>query len=604
LAFAALAASLSAYAQDATITGGVTFDGAPAAVRVTYGGSDEVACAVDAGRFRCVVPASAKDLRFYADGHVAEFRWDVALSSTAANDLGTVAFRSGAALYGFVTLRRGIAAEMKDVRVTASRQAGSDVFTATPNARGFFKIAALPPGDYLVSATGKRIRSELRPARVVASRNAELRDPLVLDRPKRIAVRLVPPLDADGHNWRVHLQSVHGRRLEDLGGGVADRDGVWSREAIAGDYDVDITRADGALWNTRRVTLSDEDITLDLSLAAARLHGRVKLGDDPLAAHVELVSSACTQQTFISGDDGRYGGDLPAGGGDATWDITVTSAAPPIERKLKHRSLEKTAAGELRFDVTLPRTALTGRVVDDKGVPQPHAIVELQPGDVTAEDIRYVVSGDDGAFELIGSEAGKYRISAKAFMKASEIVAVTVDDNTPPVEIVLRPQTRIAGRVMSGPMPLAGVEVSALPRDRAAIYVPSATTDDHGAFTIGLPLGTHVYDAVVVAPGFPFTMARAAVRDDGKIVEIGIDRQGGELIAEVPKGSIGRLTHLGAEVTMGFFEATSGVAIESREASVRTRIAAVDQGEYTLCANDRCTSGSVAPNGTLTLTIR
>jgi len=607
----------------ATITGTLRFDGpraTPSTLNLRFGsiGSDrssvnaasgDSACTIAGERFRCDLAAGTHDLRFSAPEHISEFRWSIKVGGSAPHDIGVLTLRRGASLHGFVTVRRGLSVDLKEVRVTAIAPTGTGiantVYSAAPNARGFFQIAGLPPGDYVVTATAKRVRSALRSVRVIAFKNAELRDPLVLDNPKKITVRVTPPLDRDGRNWRVGLDRIQGRTAEDIGGGIIDRGGKWEREAVAGEYDLRITRFDGSVWQRRRVLLDDQDVTLDLSLAAKAIRGTLTLGKTPLAATLDMSTSQGVHQTLVTDADGHFAGELPSFVTSTPWDITVKSEAPPIERTLRGRTPEpsRDAEGELNLNLDLPRTLLSGRVIDSTGTPQANAIVSIHADDFRSEGPRHVFTENDGTFECIGSEPGKYRVQADVFQKSSEIMTVEIGDDTPPLEIVVKPETRVIGRVINGLMPITGAEVYAFPKDVPFVALPSGRTDENGAFSIGLPAGTQAYDAVVSPLGFAFTMGRVVVRDD-KRVQIGVDQYGGELIIDVPSRNGARLAHLGADISLTFFEQSPGVTIEQNDNHVTTRIASVEQGEYTVCFAGTCKSGVVAPHGSLTLSVK
>ena len=168
---------------------------------------------------------------------------------------------------------------------------------------------------------------------------------------------------------------------------------------------------------------------------------------------------------------------------------------------------------------------------------------------------------------------------------------------------MVKPETRVIGRVLNGLMPITGAEVYAFPKDVAFVALPSGRTDENGAFSIGLPADTKAYDAVVSPLGFAFTMGRVVVRDD-KRVQIAVDQYGGELIVDVPTRNGARLVHLGADISLSFFEQGPGVTIEQKDDHVITDIASVEQGEYTVCFAGACKSGVVPPHGSLTLSVR
>src|SRR5262249_56090854 len=78
---------------------------------------------------------------------------------------------------------------------------------------------------------------------------ARLRQPLLLARPRRMAVSVLPPTDPLGGAWFVRLLSTEGERPALASEGSASLGGLWSAENLpAGEYQLRIRPARGPIW--------------------------------------------------------------------------------------------------------------------------------------------------------------------------------------------------------------------------------------------------------------------------------------------------------------------------------------------------------------------
>lgn len=391
--------------------------------------SGEATCSIEGEKWNCLLPAGVYDLRFGSPGYASMFRWNVRAEAGVPTRIGSLSLVRGPSLFGYVVAHDGIECDMKDVRVTAvPRVKGGQVrsaYTATPNARGFFQLTGIPPGDYLVAARGKGIRAESRPARVLKDLNAELRSPLILDRPKTISVTLTPPVAPDGSGWRVSLllHDSDARRLDELvTKEAASAGGAWKHEAVAGTYLLEIAEKDESVWWSEDVQVSADDVSRDIALPSLMVSGSVKLGDRPLAARILFgARMGPRQKTLLADDDGKFSGMIPGKPDDSdVWDIGVEADVPRVQRTLERVKGTRGQDGETRFEIELPATGISGRILNDDGTPEPHALVSLQPND--ASEFQQVFGNAHGGYELFGLPNGKYRIQAESHPKTSGVV--------------------------------------------------------------------------------------------------------------------------------------------------------------------------------------
>src|SRR5262249_24332019 len=152
---------------------------------------------------------------------------------------------------------------------------------------GFFQLRGLSPGDYLVHAEHKRGLMGSQTVKILAAAAAELREPLILDEPKRLNVTVVPQLDPVGRLWRVRLASNNPRlrRSEVLSESQISAAGEWAHtRVLPGEYTITLLTGSGDVWKSQDLSVSHEDVTIAIVGLGAKISGEVTLGDRPLAA--------------------------------------------------------------------------------------------------------------------------------------------------------------------------------------------------------------------------------------------------------------------------------------------------------------------------------
>jgi hypothetical protein len=568
--------------------------------------SGETRCAVDGTAWRCPVPAGRYDLRLVARGYAAEFRWDQLIPAGKDSSLGTMVMRPGASLSGFVNLGRDVQAEMTSVVVTAKPRAGATLpqrsYSSPVTRRGFFQIAGLPAGEYSVSAGSGKLRSSDRTVTILEERSAELRAPLIVDLPRKLTVRVTGPREAPPL-WHIRLYSVMpGPRLENAAAGLTDAEGKWTAQLPPGEYLLQVGRSETSKWRSADITVGEADVDFDVQMPGRLVSGTVTLGSVPLA-DAQLIfggEQGSEQETLVTDGEGKFTGVLPEPRDESDWTITIASDQPRVKRTV-HQQPKENDGGSLEFVIDLPRTAVTGRVVNEDGSGEGNAIVTLRSPDGSV--FEQVGTDDDGAFVLFGFEPGTYRVRADAARRSTAIVNVdATQDVTAPVQLVLRDEVAVRGRVQSRTTSGVEANLTALQRGVRSDFVPIASSDARGMFELWLPPGTRVFDLLVQAPGFAASAGRIAVVDD-KFLTITVDQNGGSLSLEFPAGADPVLKHDGAEFRARWFATTTGGRIDALKSLERATIANVEAGEYTLCAGNQCKSGVVTPQGSLALAL-
>jgi hypothetical protein len=371
------------------------------AAREGPGPSGDSICTVNGSEWTCIVAAGAQDLRFGVPGYAAVHRWAVRIPAGGNVAIGALTFVRGASLSGYVSVQHGIRADLTEVRVTATPRGAAGtatVYTAVPNPKGFFQIAAIAPGDYVIDARGKTTRAEGTVIRVLKDLNAELRSPLLLDKPKQISISITPALAPDGSRWQIELlrNDADANRLDPIATEHADPDGSWRHDAVAGDYVVNVGESDESQWFTEAVHVSTANVALHVDIHPIRISGSITLGDRPIAARVIFGGHRSKQRKAVVADEqGHFAGVIPPGMSNSDgWEVNVENDAPAVRRTLEHLKPWTDDEGNLRLDIHLPSASIVGRVINLDGSPEPNAIVMLEAPE--GHEVQQTFTVDDG----------------------------------------------------------------------------------------------------------------------------------------------------------------------------------------------------------------
>lgn len=567
-----------------------------------------VDCPVRENEILCTVPAGTWDIQFAPAGFVPQYRWNIALPANRVTKLEPLPLLKGASVIGTVTRIDRSLALPADTRIRlvpstmVPHEARAYVREVKPNAKGFFQFVGVPPGQYFLSATAKSLTSDNRQIVVIANRTAELRSPLIIDTPRSVRVAITPKVDPDGKPWLAELmvQRAGSQTLDTYTMSKANLDGLWEQKGLPdGEYLLTISRHDGAQWASRWITVLGGDLDVPFDIPALRVEGTVSYGDQPIAARLTFGGEfGSPRQLLISDDDGKFSGMLPRPEKEP-WDVFVESEAPPMRLTL-HDVRGETSDDDpvVRFDVRLPRTAVTGVVVRADGSPAEYALLSIE-GNGTVEQTG---AGKDGAFQISGLSPGSYAVRAEAFLMTSDLVPFEVrEDDTPPLRIVVRDVQQVRGRIVStAGVPVIGATIGALPVDVPRTGLGFKRTNESGAFVLQMPPGVSMMDIFVAPPGFATIIGRIPVRTD-KGMEIAVDQHGGALIAELGGPGDGLLTHEGATWSL---QVLTRMASGFEEVAGKGRVVTLPSmhpGQYSLCFGQSCKSGYVPPHGTLRL---
>lgn len=491
--------------------------------------------------------------------------------------------------------------------------------SVTPNERGFFHFDGVAPGRYILRARLRGAAEAQVGVTVLRDREAELVEPLVLDRPSSLGITLRPALAPDGKPWRVELASVsQSGAMEEIAASAASPEGRWTRPALArGDYQVTVMSGDGARWATEKVSVVGGAEEIDVPLPLVEVRGMLKLGTRPLRATLSFGADRGSSAIPLRTDEeGAFAGVVVAPP-EKGWEISITADEPVVRRTLE-RMKPRTSDGVARLDITLPGGVIEGYVRDAFGnSPFETALVTLHPASgETSAQLRVPAKQP---FSFAGLAAGRYVLRAEAGgeLESGWMELDLREGQTLKVDLLLLKKSVIRGRVTSDHGPLPEAQIDAFPVEHR---YPSwaRRSDAEGRFQVKLPAWSRSASLAVRAPGHAFRLMRIAVDPENPVVVM-MTQLGGRLVAEVPAAAELRnvwLVHAGAAALVAFVPAMAGGTLTEGDPA-RFTAPFIEPGEYALCLADdtqlpqilagarppSCTSGTVAPGGELKLVL-
>ncbi len=432
-----------------------------------------VTCPVRERRFACVIPAGTFDLRLRAKGHVSIYRWREELAPGATLRLGSIGFRRGASLVGRVVStdrdapKPGACTVRLEPPGVSTKAKGNDEYPSSGvDKNGFFHLQVVPPGKWVVVAEQEGFAAARRAVTILERMEANLNEPLVLARPARLELNLLPPQDPAGKPWMVELLDVTDTgRAEPLVNVPASIAGFWAKDRLSTGRRL-VVRArtsDGHAWwaDGTAFELAGPVHRRNLDLGFEEVDGTLRLGETPLAG--QLAFGAPEENISIalrSGSDGKVSGALPRLG---KWRVLVTSESPSVRREIDVE-LTRGPNGRGRVEIILEDRALIGEIVDENGKRLDRAILTISAKAANSREVtQEFVEG--GAFRLTGYAPGGYLLKAEGSGRVSETVVaeIAADGSSPFLKIVAVPNVSIDLRVVTeGGTPVAAANLNIL----------------------------------------------------------------------------------------------------------------------------------------------
>ncbi len=597
---------------------------------------DEVACSLDKGAFRCVVPAGSFDLRLRAPGFISHYFWDVKVAAGGTLKLGNCALKRGASVVGWVQTLDGLpgpssctvelAPKLGGLALGARQQDTQKALVLSTKLEkgGFFHFKGVPPGSYIVTAHQAGFAPiTFFPVPVRENSETEVQKPLVLRPPLTLEVVLTPPSDPWQRPWRVFLMRRGNDpfQLDDVIKGEPASEGRWQTKGLAsGKYVVVIADEGGSGWVYRDVELEREGEQAAIDIPIVPVRGTVSLGKKPVPALLVFGGEHGALSIRMRADqEGEFRGYLPKEG---RWKVGVVLAKPPIRRNLDDVEVERLeGAREAIVEIRLPGTTLGGEVVDESGQPVGYANLSIRDQDRRGTSVNHRADME-GRVRLAGLAPGRISLMARAGTKTSSVVTVDLQEGSepPPVHLVLEKNASIVGQVIGPAGPVAGAGLSAIPVGWQG-WGDMATTDGAGSFSLSLADDVRQAILFTMAPGFALKTMRVPV-GDAKPVVVVVDQFGGTLTLLLPRPApdfdrgewtVVRSMYTFSLSMLGSWAMMNGESVSNPERMV---VPQLESGDYSVCwvwnedlplvraggiPVKGCAGGYLPPNGQLNL---
>ncbi len=515
-------------------------------------------CSTAGTTFDCAIPvANSIGVRVALSGWITWYAWD--LSGKPGNEiqLGEIVLARGASLSGWVLAEgasRRATAFVQPVgaeRLSARQQemlkkpceiAGNGHFQCRDLAPGLWTVVVEPPPGF-----GGERRS---PVEVKAGREVRLEEPIQLTRRFDLVVLADPPVAPGDRPWTTVLlrraddgaHTVEVARQEASPAGEVVFAGVEPGSRI-----VELRDPDGNV-----LARAEEEVAPDLppvvvTAEGVPVAGYLHRGDEPVAGSIWLTFQGHGQVTLLAGEDGAFAGVAPAEGTPRAY---VTLAGQDGRVAIGRVEIKrKKGANAAELDIALPDTAIKGTVVDQDGRPQPEATVTALGNE---SRLVYVRCEADGSYTIVGLPPGRVELFAEAAPSSeSDVVALTLREREPvdEVTLVVRPKSRLRGRVLGPSGPVPGALVGWRPVGRQLSL--TAVTGSNGRFEVDLPGVMPAADIVIVAAGLPRVLRRVLASDE--VVDIAIGGDAGLLVVGGPAADAASICQSGTCMPLGSF---------------------------------------------------
>lgn len=488
-----------------------------------------VTCPVKEGLVECVLPSGRLDVRLRAKGFVSQLFWNQSLDPGKPLDLGRLALRAGASVFGQVASTQ-LDFDPKKAKVllfpygSGPRNAADEEriqrsgVTEKLDSRGSFHFEGIGPGTYRLEAHHPGLApAELAPVVVEARSETDIRRPLVLEPYRQLSVDVTPPRDLAGGAWHVEAN-----RVSQPGGSLEEKVTLEMRDGgefiapklLPGEYFVRVISSEGESLAMKEIEIGSGDETVRFDLDFVPLKGSITFGGDPIAADLTFGGKrGVPRVAFRSDSKGSFSGYLPRSG---NWRVDVFSSEPAIQRSLpKVEVRARPGASSALVDIRLRATRVEGVVVDEADTPVPSArVVSLGEGEIL--DTR---TDEKGKFLLLGLDEGMVPLQATTRDQQSLLEFVNVSEDSPAnVRIVLRKQTEVVGRVVRSGVGVPGAQVFALPVGAQGFgNAGQSTTDLDGNFRLKVSGASNGLTFVAMPPGSRLVVRQTA-GDKGPVI--------------------------------------------------------------------------------------
>lgn len=546
-------------------------------------------CEVSNRSWRCVTPAITIDVRLEAVGFVPLYLWESRplLNSRALGDWKLI---RGASVSGWIAPagRRPLVSPVVELEPEAFRLPptpadGSplpQIDVTKPTARGFFQVGPVKAGMYVLTTKAKGLSAQ----RVIGLKITELKEyalpqPLVLESLAWLQIVLSPPTTPSGGFWTIRLEkpvpdtNFRSRVAEQTASPAGE---LLFSDLDIGKYEVVVLDDGGSRQATKSVKVDGKGPAIAIDLSLVSIDGEITLGSSPLKADLAFDSHDGSKVTMHADERGQFSGSLPREG---RWWVEIRPDTPGSGKLLRTISIKRAFGAEsakVKIEITGGR--LDGAVVDEKGRSVKAAVQVFRDNALFC----HMLTDDDGKFHVLGLEEGSILLRAGGYGKKGYIEH-DVRSSLERVEIVVRQQSELKGRVVSSGQRIAG----ALIRYRGAHLGLSGeiVTGSSGTFLISDLEADQAIDLVVLAPGYPIRVLRFSPWPDEESVRIDVGGLGGFAILEMPKSRrVPFIAGPGSPLSLfSFLRPWEGDSTPEYDPQTSTLAIPLEAGRYALC---------------------
>jgi hypothetical protein len=520
------------------------------------------------------------DVRLEPEGFAPVYAWSIVATPREIRETDRYPLVAGSSLAGWVEAADG--SPLPDAAVTLARlepvqpEPGRTAplrYSAKTNARGFFQLTGIEPGEYRLSSRAIGYAPVVVPALTVRPATA-LTWPRSLTHapPVELRVSIDPPTARDGAAWRVRLTeriALIPGELPRTVGLDAGADGLWIASGLRSDrYELTVHDAHGALIESREVDLSNGAAALALTIRSLDVTGVVKLGDEPFAGvDVRFLNDTGKTVLVTTDEDGEFGAAFPSPG---RWRPTVYPKGRNRGAQVRAEPVEIAADGPRTLEIVLPGGRLRGRVVKD-GQPVKAAVHVARGGTLAAQEL----TQKDGSFDFAGLRPGTYSLTAEGDSGTTPrpVEVVVRDGATTEIDVAVEGYSAIRATVLAPNGQPASGAIARISTD-GGIYWSDVVLNVRGEFEYFIPRGLMALDVIFLTYSYP--AARARLSPGRGPVAIKLQPQGGKLRVK-PDGAY--LIRDGVAVPVHAFYPPANIGVMP--------VAHLESGSYAVCPEPR-----------------
>jgi len=578
-------------------------------------------CQLHRSRFQCALPVGVYDLVLEVPGYAPIYSWNVSITASTPNDIGTRRLFAGASITGWVVRSTGVMGSLPTAHLEplvsgwyGDPRNGQRIELRSRTQRvdqhGFFQFGGLAPGSYRLQVRAQDGSiGEIPLPRLKRAESRALAQPLSLLPPPKLELFLEPALAPSDVLWHVAVARAEpgeSNLFSTVAEGEADLAGYFVADGLSpGKYSVSITDGEGSRWLRKEVEVQPQIGPLTLRVPYVRIAGRVTRGGEGLEAKLFFGTTQGEREIRLQSDaTGRFEGALPHAG---NWplEIELPDSRGTIQALPTIHVDDPQGSRPTHLEIRVPDTLVEGAAMHG-GRPVPHAqVLALRVGESFRREAM-LRADDDGNFRLEGLEPGVIQLQGRAPGLQGDWIPITLIEgrDAPRVTLELYAVRTLRGRLIGSNGPVAGARLTVLAAGRGLAVSRTTETRADGSFEFRLREDTPSLNAIIAVPGIGWEIKRIAVPEAPQEAIVSFQGGSGDLDLQGMAGRSrqvsGVLVHNGARLYLSALSSILfpvGMMRFGPGGSIQLLGAAA--GPYQYCADPAvatpCTTGEVFP---------